>query len=165
MLPAESLMKFKTFDLLPRKRWTVCRNTLFAEKWLESNRRPNYSRDFSLEIFTAEVAALRASVYRDCKSNDDLSCSTVLNASFFARIASLTSWFYQGVLFLLSHASLSRFRQQLSAADLNSNHTFSMPSDTSGRCLNLDDVLNANRLLTSLSSNASHLIRQVTNDL
>ena len=36
-----------------------------------------------------------------------------LNASFFARIASLTSWSHQGVLFLLSPATLSRFRPQL----------------------------------------------------
>jgi len=44
-------------------------------------------------FFTAKVAVFRASVYRDCKSNDDLLCNKVLNASFFARIASLTSWF------------------------------------------------------------------------
>ena len=85
-------------------------------------------------------------MYRDCKSNDDLSCSKALNASFFARIASLTSWFHQGVLFSLSSATLSRFRPQLSAvdkmiADLNSSHSFSISSDTLGSCLNLDDIL------------------------
>ena len=103
-------------------------------------------------------------VYRDCKSDDDLSCSQALNASFFARIASLTSWFHQGVLFSLSPATLSRFLPQLPAADemiadLNSSHSFSMSSDTSGSCLNLDDILDANCFLTSLSSKASHLIR------
>ena len=121
-------------------------------------------------FFTAEVAAFRASVYRDCKSDDDLSCSQALNASFFARIASLTSWFHQGVLFSLSPATQSRFRPQLLAADemiadLKSSHSLSMFSDTSGSCLNLDDMLDANCFLTSLSSKASHLIRQVTDDL
>ena len=67
-------MEYVILDLLPRKRRMVCQNTLFAEKYLESNRRPNSSHDFSLDFFTAEVAAFRASVYRDCKSNDDLSC-------------------------------------------------------------------------------------------
>ena len=115
-------------------------------------------------FFTAEVAAFRASVYRDCKSDDDLSCSQALNASFSARIASLTSWFHQGVLFSLSPATLSRFRPQLSAADemiadLKSSHSLSMFSDTSGSCLNLDDMLDANCFLTSLFSKASHLIR------
>ena len=50
-------------------------------------------------------------------------------------------------------------------ADLNSSHFFSMSSDTSGSCLNLDDMLDANCFLTSLSSKASHLIREVTDDL
>ena len=156
-------MEYVILGLLPRKRQMVCQNTLFAEKQLESNRRPNSSHDFSLDFFTAEVAAFYASEYRDCKSDDDLSCSQALNASFFARIASLTSWFHQGVLFSLSPATLSRFRPQLSAADemiadLNSSHSFSMSSDTSGSCLNLDDILDANCFLT-LSFKASHLIR------
>ena len=74
------------------------------------------------------------------------------------QIASLTSWFHQGVLFSLSPATLSRFCPQLSAADemiadLNSSHFFSMSSDTLGSFLNLDDVLDANCFLTSLSTN------------
>ena len=163
MLPAESLMEYVTLDLLPRKRRMVCQNTLFAENKLESNQRPNSSHDFSLDFVTAEVAAFRASAYRDCKSDDNLSRNKTLNASFFARIASLTSWFHQGVLFLLSPATPSRFRPQLSAADeiiadLNSSHSFSMSSDTSGSCLNLNDILDANCFLTSLSSKAYHLI-------
>ena len=97
----------------------------------------------------AEIAAFCASVYRDCKSDDDLSCSQAMNAPFFTRIASLTFWFHQGVLFSLSPATLSRFRPQLSTADemiadLNSSHSFSMSLDTSGSCLNLDDILDAN---------------------
>ena len=117
-----------------------------------------------LDFFTAEVAAFRASVYWNCKSDDDLSCSQTLNASFFSRIASLTSWFHLGVLFSLSPATLSRFRPQLSAADemivdLNSSHYFSTSSDTSGSWLNLGDILDANCFLTSLSSKASRLIR------
>ena len=48
--------------------------------------------------------------------------------------------------FLTIRATLSRFRPQRSAADemiadLNSNHFFSMSSDTSRNCLNLDDIL------------------------
>ena len=90
-----------------------------------------------MDLLTAEVAAFRASEYRDCKSDDDLSCSQALNASFFARISSLTSWFHQDVLFSLSPATPSRFRPQLSAADqmiadLNSSHSFSMSTETSG---------------------------------
>ena len=34
---------------------------------------------FSLDFFTAEVPVFRASVYRDCKSDDDLSCSQASN--------------------------------------------------------------------------------------
>jgi len=83
-------MQEQDFDLLPRKQRIVCRSTLFADKQLESNRRPNSSHDFSLDYFTAKAAAFRASVYRDCKSADDLFCNKALNASFFARIASLT---------------------------------------------------------------------------
>ena len=85
---------------------------------------------------TAEVAASRASVYRDCKSDGDLSGCKALNASSFARKASLISWFHQGVLFSLSPATPSRFCPQLSTADemiadLNSSHSPSMSLDTS----------------------------------
>ena len=92
------------------------------------------------------------------------------NASFSAQIAFLISSFQQGVLFSQSPATLSRFRSQPSAAndmmaDLKSSHSFSMSSNTSGSCLNFDDVLDANYFFTSLSSKASHLIRQVTKNL
>ena len=112
----------------------------------------------------AKVAAFRASLYRDCKSDDDLSCSKALNASFFAQIACLTSWFHQGVLFSLSPATLSRFLPQLSAAneiiaDLNSSHSFSTSSDALVSCLNLDDLLDANCFLAFSSSKAFHSIR------
>ena len=40
-----------------------------------------------------------------------------------------------------------------------------MSLDPSEDCLNVDDILDANCLGTSLSSKASHFIRQVTNDL
>ena len=78
-------------------------------------------------------------------------------------VSILTSWFHQGVLFSLSPATLSRFCPQLSTADemitdLNGSHSFLMSSDASGSCLNLDDMLDAHCLLTSLSSKASHLI-------
>ena len=94
-------------------------------------------------IFT--LPKLPLSVYRDCKSDDDLSSSKAFNESFFAQIASLTSWFHQGVLFSLWPATISRFRPQLSAADeiiadLNSSHSVWMFSDASGSCLNSDDV-------------------------
>jgi len=97
MSPEGSLMEELEFDLLPRKRRIVRQNTLFADRWLESYRRPNFSHDFSLDFFTANAAAFRASVYRDCKSDDDLFCNKALNASFLTRRASLTSWFHQGV--------------------------------------------------------------------
>ena len=47
-------------------------------------------------------------------------------------------------------------------ADLSSSHSFSMSLNASGSCLNLDDILDANCFLTSLSFKASYLIRQVT---
>ena len=50
-------------------------------------------------------------------------------------------------------------------ADLSSSHSFSMSSDTSGCCLNLEYILDANCFPTSLSSKASHLIQEVTDDL
>ena len=62
MLPAEFLMEYVTLDLLQRKRRMVRQNTLFVEKQLEPNRRPNSAHDFSLDFFTAEVAAFRATL-------------------------------------------------------------------------------------------------------
>ena len=63
-------MEYVTLDRLPRKRLMVCQNTLPKNSWNPTD--PNSSHDFSLDFFTAEVAAFRASVYRDCKSDDDL---------------------------------------------------------------------------------------------
>ena len=124
---------------------------------MESSWWPKSFRDFSLDFFAGEVAAFRPSVYRNCKSDDRLSCSKALNVSVFARIAFLTSWFHQDVLFSHSSATLSCFYPQLSAADkliadLNSSHSLSMSLDTSESCLNLGDILDANCFLTSLSS-------------
>ena len=142
----------------------VCQKTLFGEKQLEFNRRPNSFHDFSLDIFAAEVAAFRASVYRDCKSDEDLFCSKALklNAFFFAPITSFIFWFHQGVLFSLYRPPLWAVFALSAAdemiADLNRSHSFLMSSDTSGSCLNLDDILDANWSLTSLSSKAFHLI-------
>ena len=109
-------------------------------------------------------------MYRDCKSDRDLSCSQALNASFFARIASFISWFHQGALIsqspvLTFPATLSRFLLQHSAADeviadLNSSHSYSMSSDATGSCMNLDNRQDANCFLTSLYSKVSHLIRK-----
>ena len=62
-LPAKFLVEYVTLDLLPRKRRMICQNTLFAEKELESNRRPTSSHDFSLDFFTSEAGAFRASGY------------------------------------------------------------------------------------------------------
>ena len=78
-------MEQVALDLLPREHQMVCQNTLLAEKYLEFNRRPNFSFDFSLDFFTAKVAVFRASVWRDCNSDDDLSCNKALSASFFVR--------------------------------------------------------------------------------
>ena len=55
-------MEYVALDLLQRKRQMVRQNTLFVEKQLEPNQRPNSSHDFSLDFFTAEVAAFRATV-------------------------------------------------------------------------------------------------------
>jgi len=163
MLPEGSLMEEQDFDLLPRNRRIVCQNTLFADKKLESNRRPNSFHDFSLDFFTAKAAAIRSSEYWDCKSDDELFCNKALNASFFAQIAFLTSWFHQGVLFSLSPATLSRFCSQHSTAeamiaDLNNAHSISMSSDSSRSCLNFAVILDSNCFLTSLSFNASYFI-------
>ena len=51
------------------------------------------------------------------KSGDDPFYIKALKASFFARIASLISWFQQGVLFSLPATILSLFRSQLTTAD------------------------------------------------
>ena len=76
-----------------------------------------FSMTLSLDSFTAEAVAFRASVYRDWKSDDNVASSKALNAFVFARIASLTPLFHQDVFFLLSPVALSRFRTQLSAAN------------------------------------------------
>ena len=55
MLPSESLMEYVILDLLPRKQQMVCQNTLFAKKWLESNRPPNSSHDFFLNPYGIRV--------------------------------------------------------------------------------------------------------------
>ena len=98
-----------------------------------------------------------------CTGIEDLSCSEALNTSFFAPIASLTSWFHQGVLFSLSPATQNGLRPQHSQADemiadLTSNYSFWMFTDASGSCLNLDDIVKANCFRTFLSSKASSLI-------
>ena len=99
MLLAESLMEYVTLDRLTRKWQMVWRNTLLAEKLLKSKRQPNFFYNFSLDFFTVKIATFRASVYRKCKLDDDLSRSKAWSASFFARIASLTFWLHQGVFF------------------------------------------------------------------
>ena len=139
---------------------SVCRKTQIG---VQPTNKLNSFHDFSLDFFAAEVAVFSASVYRDCKSDDDLSCSKVLNASMLVRIAFLTYWFHQGALFDLLPTTLSRFLPQLLAADemiadLNSRHSFTLSSDALGSCLNLVDILDTNCFLTSLSSNAFHLI-------
>ena len=164
MLPSEPLMEYVILDLLPRKRRMVCQNTLVCRKIVAIQPTTKLFLRLLLGFIYCRNCRFSCLVYRDCKSDDDLPCSHPLNASFFARIASLTSWFHQGVLFSLSPATLSRFRPQLSAADemiadLNSSHSLSTSSDASESCLNLDDILDANCFLISLSSKASHLIR------
>ena len=113
--------------------------------------------------FSAWAAAFCASEYRDSKSDDDVFCNKALYASFFVRIASLTSWFYQSVLFSLLAVVLGRFCPELSTADeiiavRNKDHSISMCSETSKSCQNFAAILDAICFLTSLSARASHLI-------
>ena len=135
----------------------VYRSALFADEYLESNRRLNSSQERSLEIFTVRAAAIRASEYRHCKLDNDLLRNK--EASFFFRIVSLTSWFHQNVLFSLPAATLSRFRLQLSTANeitaVWKKHFISMSSEHFGSCQNFAAKLNANCFLTSLSAMAS----------
>ena len=149
MQPAESIIEYVTLDLLPCKRRMVCQNIFVAENCWNPTDIQILSMTSPWISLLLKLPLLASSVYRDCKSNEDLSCSKALNASFFARIACLTSGFHLGVLLPLSPATLSRFLPQLSAADdmiadLNSSHSFSMSFNASGSCLNLDDILNAN---------------------
>ena len=104
-----------------------------------------------MDFFTAQVATFCTLVYRNCKSDDNLSCGKALNPSFLAQIVFSIAWLHQGVLFSLFFATLSGFWQQLSAADeiiayLNSTHSFSMSANASGSCLNLDYILDAKLL-------------------
>ena len=100
MFPVESLTEVVVLKLFLRKRRMVCQNTLFAYEYLESNRQPKSSQERSLDISSAGAAAFCASEYWDCKLDDNLFYNRALKASFFARIASLTSWFHQDVTFL-----------------------------------------------------------------
>ena len=159
MFPVESLTEVVVLKLFSRKRRMVCQNTLFAYEYLESNRQPKSSQERSLDISSAGAAAFCASEYWDCKLDDDLFYNRALKASFFARIASLTSWFHQDVLFSLSATILSRFCTQFSIiAVRNYDHFASMFSETSKSCQNFFVMLDANCFLTSLFVNASNLI-------
>ena len=65
------------------------------------------------------AATLRASEYCERSSTDALFKSQALKATFFfARIASLTSWFHQGVFFSLLFVSPTRLRPQQVVADV-----------------------------------------------
>ena len=93
-------MKVATGVCLPRKRRMVCQNTLFADLFSVSNYCPNAFNDFSLDCLTIMAAVLRVAEYRNRSCLDDLFDNQALNAVFFVRIASLTSWFHQAILFL-----------------------------------------------------------------
>ena len=110
------------------------------------------------------AAALRASEHCERSSSDGLFVSQALEATFFARIASLTSWFHEGVLFSLLFVPPTRLRPQQLVADVmtavrNIHHSVSMSSVQVGSSLNLDAMLFANAVRTSLSAKDSHLIR------
>ena len=110
MLPAESLMsKWHSIACLLKVGRSAKILYLSKNIWNAPN---DQTLPIPLNFFTAEAAAFRASLYWDCKSEDDLPRNKALNASFFAQIASWTSWFHQGVLFSLFSATLSRFRGQ-----------------------------------------------------
>ena len=80
---------------------------------------------------------------------------------FFTRIASLTSWLHQGVHFSLLIVPPTRLRPQQLLADVmtvarNKHHSVSMSSVEAQSSLNLDAMLCANAVRTSLSANDSH---------
>jgi len=62
--------------------------------------------ELSYDFFTVKAAAFCALVRLDCKSDDDLFCSKTLNASFFARIASFTSFTKMFFLAFPDHSQL-----------------------------------------------------------
>ena len=73
-------------------------------------------------------------------------------------------WFHQGVLFSLLFVPPTRLRPQQLVADImtavqNKHHSVLMSSVEVGSSLNLDAMLSANAVRTSLSANNSHLIR------
>ena len=117
-----------------------------------------------LEFIYGRRCRFRTPMYRDCKSDDDLSCSKVLNASFFAQIASLISWLHQNVLFSLLPATLSRFCSQLSTADeliadLNCSHFFLMSFGCIGEVLELRWYTGCKFCPYFFIPKASHLIQ------
>ena len=71
-------MKKAARDLFPSKRRMVCQNTLFAVLKSSSNLSPNSFQALSLNSLTFVAAALRALVYCERSSSDDLFASQAL---------------------------------------------------------------------------------------
>ena len=106
------------------------------------------------------AVVLRASDYCERSSSDDLFARQALSITSFARIASLTSWFYQGVLFSLLYVFPTCLRPQQLVVDVvtavrNEHHSVSLSSFAVKSSLNLDAMLCANAVRTSLSANNS----------
>ena len=81
----------------------------------------------------------------------------------------IASGFHQGVLFSQLFVPPTHLRPQQLVADemtavRNKHHSLSTSSVEAGSCLNLDALLSANAIRTSLSANDSHWIRQVFRD-
>ena len=76
-------------------------------------------------------------------------------------LASLTSWFHQGVLFSLLFFTPTRlqFVANVMTAVQNKHHSVSVSSVEAASSLNLDIMLSAIAVRTSLSANDSHWIR------
>ena len=145
----------------------VCQNTLFADEYLEFYRRPNSSKSVLWTFLLPDLLLFCVLEYWNCKSDEDLLCSKALKSSFFVWIASLASWFHQGVLFSWIHypppflaAFFDNFQELMKSLLFGTTtiHFISLSSETSGSSRNFVAMLDANYFLTSLSARASHFI-------
>ena len=145
MFPVESFIEVVVFKLFPCKRQMDRQNTLVCRQLVGIQPMSKFLPRVFLDNFTTRPAAFHALDYWYCILDDDFFCNKALKVSFFAWIASSTSWFHQDVLFSLPTAILSHFNPPLSSANeiitvWKNGHFISMPSKICCSCQNFDAI-------------------------
>src|SRR5699024_308666 len=96
MLPCLSRRIRRAPPRCSHNRFTVCQNTLFADRKSASISSLNFSQALAFALATILDAALRASSYL-LRVSGVLFAIHSLKSTFFSPTAFWTSWFHQGV--------------------------------------------------------------------